>query len=281
MGIQISVLGSGSGGNSTLLCFPGEKRNRYVLIDAGFSPREIRKRLDRLEVDPVDIEAILITHLHTDHFKETWLSKCEHFSIDIYLHQRHVESWVERGRSMKMVQVFEGDFSLFPDVSVQTMVLPHDQMGSIGFLFEHQSCRLGYLTDLGTVPRGVYDKLRGLDALAIESNYDTHLQANSRRPAVLKKRIMGQKGHLSNVQSWEAVQQILQQCALNQIIFLHLSRQCNAPRIIEELYAKRSPQLLPKLRYTDQFVPTPFLEIEAQARNALQQPVERAQMKLL
>ncbi len=261
MSIQMSVLGSGSSGNATLLCLEEESSRRHILIDAGFSPRELTKRMAQFGVTPEMLDAILITHLHRDHFKEEWLGKAKRHDTPIYLHQQHTKLWTELGRSALGVRIVDDSFELGSRTQVTTVRLPHDQQGSVGYIVEHNGTRLGFATDLGQVPKAMIEKFHSLDALAIESNYDPTMQRNSSRPAYLKKRVMGNRGHLSNEQAWKAVRQISQQSNLHHIFFLHLSRQCNAIHLVEKTYEQSSPELVHRLIFTDQFVPTPLVSI--------------------
>ena len=100
---------------------------------------------------------------------------------------------------------FDDGFELDADTRVETTVLPHDQLGSMGFIIDHGGTRLGYATDVGRVTPTLLRRFTDLAALAIESNYDHDMQVASGRPAALKHRIMGGLGHLSNEQSLDAV----------------------------------------------------------------------------
>ena len=116
------------------------------------------------------------------------------------------------------------------------------------------------------VPDFIYDRFRGLHALAFESNYDRRMQIDSHRPAFLKRRIMGGSGHLSNEQSFEAVTRIAMESKLSHVVLLHLSRECNDPRIITKHYAEHAPDLLDRLTITNQFEPTPILGVHRKGR---------------
>jgi phosphoribosyl 1,2-cyclic phosphodiesterase len=157
-----------------------------------------------------------------------------------------------------------------PATRVEVTMLPHDELGTAGFAIDHGGVRLGYATDLGRVPETLLGRFEDLTALAIESNYDPHLQRASSRPAALKRRIMGGMGHLSNEQALEAVLHIAQRCKLRHIALLHLSRQCNDPAIVHGLFARRAPHLLGRLTITNQHEPTPLLHVESHPGEAPQ-----------
>jgi phosphoribosyl 1,2-cyclic phosphodiesterase len=119
---------------------------------------------------------------------------------------------------------------------------------------------LGFATDLGRVPQSLIDAFRDVDVLAIESNYDPPMQRRSARPAMLKRRIMGGAGHLSNEQSFDAVRAIVAASTAppRHIVLLHLSRQCNAPDIVRAMYFIE-PALAERVCITNQYQPTGWL----------------------
>ncbi len=115
------------------------------------------------------------------------------------------------------------------------------------------------------MPPALTERFTGLDALAIESNYDPDLERSSPRPAFLKQRIMGGGGHLSNEESLNAVLAIDAQSQLAHVVPLHLSQECNDPRIVERLYARCAAHLLGRLTISSQHRPTPLLAVPADA----------------
>ncbi|TNE49927.1 MAG: MBL fold metallo-hydrolase [Deltaproteobacteria bacterium] len=271
MAIALRVLGSGSGGNSSILRLETPDQHLHYLFDAGFSPRELRKRLHIAGLVLEQIDGLFITHLHRDHFKDGWQEICWEHNIPIYLNTLHVRLWKDFGRSMEGVTVLDEDYTLTNDTHLSMVRLPHDQQGSVGFVVEHRGTRLGFATDLGHVPKSLFQAFRRLDGLALECNYDPDLQRNSRRPAYLKRRIMGSYGHLSNPQSLKAIRKIAEHSSLQHIILLHRSEQCNSIPHIEYLASDLCPHLSNTLRFTDQSEPTGWFEV--QPPNANTHPV--------
>lgn len=259
MALRFSVLGSGSGGNCTLLVIGEGDATRRVLIDAGLSPRETARRLERFGVAIPDLDAILVTHLDGDHLRESWPRVCARNGIRMCLHRRHARHAQFHAELRDLLMIFDGGFELDGGALVQPTLLAHDDLGTVGYVIEHQGERLGLATDLGRVHPGLYEHFVDLDVLAIESNYDRRMQIESNRPPVLKRRIMGGHGHLSNEQSLEAVLGIASRSRLRHVVLLHLSRQCNDPAIIERLYTAKAPALAPRLVISSQFAPTPLL----------------------
>jgi phosphoribosyl 1,2-cyclic phosphodiesterase len=259
MSIEMAVLGSGSAGNSTLLRFTGNGAVHHGLIDAGLSPRETAKRLAGFGMQLRDIEFILLTHLDSDHFREGWPSACERHCIRMHAHRRHARqtrAWLGMARQL---EPFDGSFRLLDSIEVHPVLLAHDNLGTVGYVIEHAGARLGFATDLGRVPSALYDAFIDLDLLAIESNHDRDMQLRSNRPPFLKARIMGGSGHLSNEQSLEAVERIAQRSRLRHIVLLHLSRECNCPTMVADLYRQRAARLAELLTVSRQNEPTPLM----------------------
>ncbi|MCH7573225.1 MAG: MBL fold metallo-hydrolase [Planctomycetes bacterium] len=272
MSLSLCVLGSGSAGNCTLLQMENGRGCHFALIDCGLTMRQTTQRLAPLGLALADIDDILLTHLDRDHFSLPWARALQRHDITLHVHHRHRTAAIRAGVPGDRLDVFDDGFELDDATSVESMLFAHDSLGTVGFLIEHDGRRLGYATDLGRIPDFLYDRFRGLHALALESNYDRLMQLSSNRPAFLKQRIMGGAGHLSNMQCFEAVTRIAAQSKLSQIVLLHLSQQCNDPRLITSHYASACPELLDRLTLSNQFEPTALLAVHKKGRRG--KPVE-------
>ena len=261
MSLSFCVLGSGSKGNCTLLVMEENGVERYAIIDSGLSPRATTKRLAPLGIELSQISDILLTHMDWDHFYPSWVKPIEKFGITVHLHKRHRSIALRHGLTGRNMEMFEDPFVLFEESNVEPVLFAHDQLGTVGYIIEHKGRRLGYATDLGRVPRALLDHFVNLHAVAMESNYDSEMQLASDRPVFLKRRIMCGSGHLSNEESIEAVQHIADQSDLSHVVPLHLSGQCNDPRLVKAMYADRVPDLLDKLTISNQREPTPMLHV--------------------
>lgn len=274
MSIELCVLGSGSSGNSSLVRIGG----RLLLIDAGFGPRAIARRLAGTGVGVADIDAVLLTHLDRDHFNPSWCATLLKLGIGVYLARRHLGRLHEITRlhatapparalgEAGLLHTFDGQpFAVAgphrpATATVAPIHLSHDRAGTTGFVVRNGNARLGYATDLGNVPAMLIESFAGVDLLAIESNYDHAMQLGSDRPAMLKRRVISGHGHLSNDQALDAVRQIIARSPRPpaHIVLLHLSRQCNCPKLVRRLYADDAT-LGPRLRLTSQHTPTGWL----------------------
>ena len=235
MAVQFTILGSGSSGN----CAYVETGEARVLVDAGFSGRQIRQRLASIGRAPENLTAILITHEHSDHI--TGLGGlADKLRIPVYCN-RATKDEIERITGAK------AEFRLFAtgasfevgDIAVETFSIPHDAQDPVGFLLRTATANLGFATDLGHVTRLVAERIRHANVLVLESNHDVKmLQDCPRRPWSLKQRILGRHGHLSNEAAADCTADIMTG-ALRHLYLAHLSRECNNPDLAQRVVQKR------------------------------------------
>jgi phosphoribosyl 1,2-cyclic phosphodiesterase len=238
--VQFTILGSGSGGNCAYL-EAGETR---LLIDAGFSARQIRERLAGIGRAPEGLTGILVTHEHGDHIQGLG-TLCAKTGTTIYAN-RFTREAIEREFSGARLNfaVFEtgGAFTL-GEVEVQTFSVPHDAMDPVGFLLRTSVGNIGFLTDLGHATKLILERVKSANVLVLEANHDLKLlQDDTRRPWSLKHRILSRHGHLSN----EAAAEVAAQLAnpdLHRIYLGHLSRDCNRPELAHRAVFGRLQQI--------------------------------------
>jgi phosphoribosyl 1,2-cyclic phosphodiesterase len=264
MSLQLCILASGSSGNSTILRTP----NGIVLIDAGIGPRTAGRRMSGTGIGLHDVRAICLTHLDRDHFSHSWFETLTRRGILLFCHESRLDELREMaGDITTEIRTFNGKlFQPIDDVHFQAISLAHDEAGSHGFLIEGFNCRIGYATDLGHVPGKLLEIFRGVDVLALESNYDPQMEINSSRPYFLKQRIMNGKGHLSNEQAFAAIQAILDRSEKNRdrlpqhIVLLHRSQQCNCPKLLRRLF-ESDARIAKRLTLAEQYVRSQWLAI--------------------
>jgi hypothetical protein len=276
MSLAPCVLGSGSSGNCSVLRIDGWA----VLIDAGFGPRAVARRLAGTGVTLDQVRAILLTHLDRDHFNPSWCATILRRGITLHVAERHVAhlhaavAGHPSGpgprplRRAGLVRTFDGrpfalDLESPPHRAIVTPVhLAHDRAGTVGYRIGAGRSSLAYATDTGCVPDPLLRAMIDVDLLAIESNYDHDMQMGSARPAMLKRRITSGRGHLSNDQAFEAIRQALARSRRPpaHVVLLHLSRQCNCPRLVRRLY-RAEPDIARRLRLTSQSAPTGWLRL--------------------
>lgn len=252
---HITVLGSGSSGNATVLEF-GRLARKCVLIDAGLSPLQVRKRMATACRPGLVVGAILLTHLDTDHWQRGWARQLERAPVPVIVRRGHRERALAAGVPSSCLRTVDGEFALGPLARCQAIEVPHDEGGSTAFVIESEAGRIGYATDLGEVTRPMLDAFRQLDVLALEANYDEAMQQRSARPVYLKQRIMSRWGHLSNEQCAEAVAAMAAASTLQHVFLLHLSKDCNAPELALAAVGSRCPELHPILTVARRSEPT-------------------------
>ncbi|MDZ4755665.1 MAG: MBL fold metallo-hydrolase [Phycisphaerae bacterium] len=275
--MELTVLASGSQGNCSALVVPhagdGDQPGRLVFIDAGLSPKATKERLyTAIRRMPDEATDLLLTHLDADHWRHTWQRTLDRHPIRVRVHRAHAREALRLGVPAANLCPFDDTCDLGDGLVVHACRTPHDDRGSTAYCIE-QRCqrgvtRLGFATDLGRVLAPLLEHFRDLDCLAIESNYDPVMEENSTRPASLKDRIMGGKGHLSNDESITAAMLIAATSTLQAIVLLHLSQQCNCPRVVAQLWNERAPHLCERVIVAEQFRPTRTLRVEPRPRAA-------------
>jgi len=226
--LHVSVLGSGSAGNCALIETPATR----LLIDGGLSARQILLRLRQCGVNPIEIDGILLTHEHGDHVcgLDVW---CKHFSTPIYCNRMTAEVLQKGSPELRKDWHYfvTGTHFRIKDIEIETFPVPHDAVDPVGFVFHHGRAVLGFLTDLGFATKLVYERVRQVHTLIIETNHDEKLLQNDlKRPWSVKQRIMSRHGHLSNSAAAGVLNELLDS-RLRRAVLGHLSRDCNSPEL--------------------------------------------------
>lgn len=225
--VQFTILGSGSGGNCAYL----EHGETRLLIDAGFSGRQIRQRLAAIGRSPETLTGILITHEHSDHIQGL-IALAGKTQLPVYCNRLTREA-VESQLSTRFNCHIFGTGASFEigSITVDTFSVPHDAYDPVGFALRAGGIQIGFLTDIGHATRLVIERIRASNVLVLETNHDLKLlQEDSRRPWSLKQRILSRHGHLSNDAAAVVLEEILTS-ELTHLYLGHLSRDCNRPEI--------------------------------------------------
>jgi phosphoribosyl 1,2-cyclic phosphodiesterase len=224
--MRFCVLGSGSGGNATLV----EGGGARVLLDAGLGPRQLADRLVSAGGDPASLDAVFVSHEHGDHargaaaFSARWgvpLALTGGTFRAAGLAAAKLPAWEE---------IAPGETRNIRRLAVRAVAIPHDAAAPLAFVVSAGASSLGHATDLGHLGRGLVEALRGCDAVLVESNYDPAMLRDGPYPWSLKERILGPLGHLSN----EDVARLLERGlgeACRRVVLAHLSRKNNHPEL--------------------------------------------------
>lgn len=230
MPLYITSLNSGSNGN----CYYVGNDREAVLIDAGISCRETEKRLHRLGLPLHTIKAIFVSHEHSDHIRGIPQLARKH-QWPVYITSRTLQ---ESGlpypsfptrllRSFEPVQIGDLSITAFPKL--------HDASDPHSFVIDHQGTRVGVFTDIGSPCENVIHHFSQCHAAFLEANYDDDLLENGRYPYYLKRRIRGDKGHLSNQQALDLFK-AHKPSYMSHILLSHLSKDNNSPQITHDLF---------------------------------------------
>ena len=224
--MRFASLGSGSRGNATLV----QSDTTTILVDCGFSLKETLSRLQRLQVTPERLDAILVTHEHTDHCSGVGrLSR--RFDIPVYMSRGTHASG--RCDDVSLLEYFhsEAPFEI-GDIRVEPIAVPHDAREPCQFVLCHGALRLGILTDLGSITSAVVAHYRDCGALLLECNHDTGMLWEGPYPPSLKKRVGGDWGHLNNEQAAQLLLEI-GTSGLQHLVVAHISEKNNSIELVQ------------------------------------------------
>lgn len=222
--IRFASLGSGSKGNALLV----ESGCTRVLVDCGFGPREMARRLERLGVVPESITAVLVTHEHADHAGGA--ARCA-ARFDWTIHASYGTAAAAGQLAKAPGRCFDSHAPFaIDDLEIHPYPVPHDAREPTQFVFSDGSKRLGVLTDAGTVTPHIIAMLAECAALVLECNHDAQMLAQGRYPPPLKQRIAGGFGHLENEAAAELLRGIGGQ-RLQHVVAAHLSGENNTPAL--------------------------------------------------
>lgn len=243
-------LASGSKGNAI---FIGTEHTK-VLIDAGISARLLEKKLAEINVDLSDIDAILVTHEHTDHISGLAMLGCK-MGFPVFANSDTARAIYETFGDAPKFKIFStGEKFEFGDMEFDPFSIQHDAADPVGFAIQLGSVKIGVCADLGFATSLVASKLQGCDYLYLEANHQVSMVHSCTRPAVYKQRVLGRLGHLSNDQCSELLKTLLNP-KLKHVHLAHLSSECNSPvlaqKIITEMLAEENAQVEVSIAHQD------------------------------
>ncbi|MBP7587744.1 MAG: MBL fold metallo-hydrolase [Thermoanaerobaculia bacterium] len=257
--LRAAVLGSGSGGNAVVV----ESNGFRVLIDAGFSCKELERRMRLAGIDPASIGAVLLTHEHEDHIK----------GVDRFARKHRLPVYLTAGTMLgtvlgeevvpRTVRIESGrPFEVGP-FAVEAFSIPHDAREPVGFVLQDSAGRrLGLAGDIGCRTQLAWGRLADLDCLLIETNHDLEMLRSGPYPWALKQRVAGRHGHLSNREAADGLPELLA-ARLRFVVLYHLSRTNNLPALaaaeVAETLAREGSAA--EIVISSQFEPSSWLEV--------------------
>jgi phosphoribosyl 1,2-cyclic phosphodiesterase len=221
--MRFASLGSGSKGNATLVQAGGT----CLLLDCGFSLKELEARMALLQMRPDQVQAVLVTHEHGDHLK----------GVGPLARKYGTPVWMTHGTwrnapcgDIPELRLFGSHTPAFQieDIEVYPFAVPHDAREPIQFTFQYRNIKLGILTDAGSFTPHMLTAIEDVDALLLECNHDARMLRDGPYPPRLQARVGGDFGHLSNEQAADLLSRIRHQ-RLQHLVIGHLSEQNNCP----------------------------------------------------
>ena len=209
----IEILASGSEGNSVYI----QTKNKKVLIDTGMNYKYLKEKLEEINVDPSEIDIILITHTHSDHTS----------ALKVFLNKNHPLLFIDK--DYDNIEFRFKDFN-FEGTIIEMFHTSHDAPASRGYIIKDGEESFVYITDTGYINQRLFNKLYNHNKYVFESNHDVELLMHGRYPQWLKTRILSDKGHLSNAQAGFYLSKIIGPDT-KKIALAHLSKENNDPEV--------------------------------------------------
>ena len=232
MSVRFASLGSGSEGNA-LIVKVGES---VLMMDCGFGLAETERRLANTGLCPADLNAIVVTHEHSDHIGGV-ARFARKYAIPVWLtHGTATAIGIDAPGAALLNYVDPRDAFSVGNIQVTPYFVPHDAHEPVQYVFSDGAVRLGVLTDTGTITEHIENTLSGCEALVLECNHDLDMLMSGSYPAGLKKRVAGKFGHLDNLAAASLLRNI--DCGkLRHIFAAHLSKQNNRPEMAQSALA--------------------------------------------
>lgn len=231
--MRMMSIASGSSGN----CIYVGTESTHILIDAGISKKKVLEGLNQLNLKAEDIDAVLITHEHDDHIGGLGVLE-RHRAIPVYGTGGTIDAISGYSKLGKMPdnvlnKFVSGASFKIGDIEIDTTAISHDAAEPVAYTFSSGNSRAGIITDLGVYTDDIISKFSGLDTIFIESNHDINMLMAGPYPYVLKQRILGHRGHLSNEDCGRLLGQLLNDRTEN-VFLSHLSKENNFPELAFE-----------------------------------------------
>lgn len=227
MALEFQVLASGSKGNAIYVA----SASTALLVDAGLSAKEIVRRMEGSGLRPQRLAAVLISHEHSDHIRGVGVLS-RRFDLPVYLTQATLEGLPSQLGELAGAHIIQSGrcFSV-GDLTVHPFALSHDAADPVGYIVEHNGCRLAICTDCGTATQLVRTRLQQCHGLIVEANHDVDRLIQGPYTWHLKQRIRSRHGHLSNEECCDLLQDV-HHPDLQVVIMAHLSEINNDPQLV-------------------------------------------------
>jgi len=260
--VKVTILGSGSRGNSTIV----QSNYGSFLIDIGFYYRDLISRIRHIGVSENNIKGVFITHEHRDHVKGLGNFLKRH-NILVYMSGGTFFSLPKGIKSVvqENVHLLENAAVNILDFTIEGFTISHDAREPLGFQINQGKSKLSYITDMGIIEEHIIEKLQDSSGIILEANHDIDMLWNGGYPEILKQRIAGPYGHLSNDQASELLKYVISE-KLKYVYLAHVSQENNSPQcalsvINKAVNGNKMSSSTPIIRIADQNFPAETFEI--------------------
>jgi phosphoribosyl 1,2-cyclic phosphodiesterase len=235
--MRFCSLGSGSEGNALVVEVADGATSTRVMLDCGFGLAETELRLAAASMAPTDLDAIVVTHEHSDHIGGVARLARKH-GIPVWLTHGTARVLSERALPQALMHYVDPHESFaIGDIHVTPYTVPHDAHEPVQYVFGDGQFRLGVLTDVGVTTPHIVDSLSHCDALVLEANHDREMLESGPYPASLKRRVAGRFGHLDN-EAAAALLAEIKNDRLQHVLAAHLSKQNNTEELARRAFAR-------------------------------------------
>lgn len=259
---QFCSLYSGSTGNSSIV----QSNKTKILVDVGESAKKIAEALASINVNPFSIDAILITHEHSDHVKGLVVFS-KKYNVPVYA---NVETWnamqkYKEKLNEENIKTFTFNKFKIGDIEVNPFPIPHDAANPCGFNLFHDNKKMSIATDIGHMSKEIITNLSDSSFLLLEANYEPEILKCSSYPYMLKERIKGPNGHLSNSDAGKTISYLIDH-GLNKVMLGHLSKENNFPElayktVVEELIEHNYDENSLNLSIANRYETSPIIDV--------------------
>lgn len=225
--MRFASIGSGSRGNANLV----QWRDTLIMVDCGFSAKEVDARLARIGLSGTQLSGIVVTHEHADHISGVGVL-ARKYQLPVWMTVGTAQKF--RGGKLPQLNYYHGHESFtIGDIRIQPFTVPHDAREPCQLVFENGQHKLAILTDVGSITPHIVEMLDACDGLMLECNHDREMLARGPYPESLKQRVAGRMGHLSNEQAAELLAQ-MDHSRLQHLVAMHLSEQNNSESLARD-----------------------------------------------
>lgn len=232
MELEICSFASSSSGN----CFLVRSETTEIIVDAGITAKKIDDNMKKLGSATEKLSGIMVTHEHVDHIKSLHTVMRKNPAVKVYASKGTIDAMVSKNDKIpveRTVPVKNGGSFMVGDIKVTPFDILHDTAEPVAFAFEKSGRKAAVLTDTGCVNSEIFDNIKDCDVLVLEANHEPNLLLYCRYPYEVKRRILGDRGHLSNEAAGECIIKMLKELGgskVPKVVLAHLSSENNTPQ---------------------------------------------------